>query len=116
MVKLGEPTFIDVPGDQPTINDVIPRSYSLAQNSPNPFNPSTTIVYDLSKAVHVHLVIYDLLGRHIKALVDEHKPAGRFRATWNGRDERGLSVAGGLYFCRMQAREYEKVVKMVLVR
>ena len=93
-----------------------PLSYSLAQNTPNPFNPSTTIAYDLPKNGHVHLVIYDLLGRHIKALVDEHKPAGSFRITWDGRDENGLPVAGGLYFCRLQAGEYEKVVKMVLVR
>ncbi|MBN1561038.1 hypothetical protein JW998_12365, partial [candidate division KSB1 bacterium] len=97
-------------------SDVVPLFYSLAQNSPNPFNPSTTIAYDLPTAGYVRLIIYDLLGRQIRTLVDSHKPTGRFRVTWDGRDENGLSVAGGLYFCRMQAGEYSAVVKMVLVR
>ena len=111
-------TFDILHAKMTNVNDKIhaPTMFALRQNYPNPFNPSTTIAYDLPKPGHVHLVIYDLLGRHIKALVDEHKPAGRFRATWDGRDEHGLPVAGGLYFCRMQAGEYEKVVKMVLVR
>lgn len=85
-------------------------------NTPNPFNPSTTIVCDLPNAGHVRLFIYDQLGHCIRTLLEEDKPAGRFQVNWDGRDERGMSVAGGVYFCRMQAGEYRSVVKMVLVR
>ncbi|RQW03227.1 hypothetical protein EH223_10680 [candidate division KSB1 bacterium] len=74
------------------------------------------MVYDLPNASHVRLFIYDQLGHCIRILLEDDKPASRFQINWDGRDERGLSVAGGLYFCRLQAGEYEKVIKMVLVR
>lgn len=99
-----------------TQNVAMPSAFSLAQNYPNPFNPSTSIHYDLPKAGHVRLVIYDVLGRRICTLVDRREPAGRLQTSWDGLDERGVPVAGGLYFCRMQAGEFSSVIKMVFVK
>ena len=93
-----------------------PIEYFLWQNYPNPFNPTTTIAYDMPKAYHAHLLIYDILGRHIRTLVDRREQASRFHTTWDGMDKRGMPASAGVYLCRMQAGEYTKVVKMVLVR
>ena len=94
----------------------LPADFFLAQNYPNPFNPSTTIEYDLPKASHIQLTIYDMLGRHIKQLVNAQRPAGRYSISWDGTEESGRPVAAGLYFCRMEADGYSDVVKMALVR
>jgi predicted outer membrane repeat protein len=100
------------------VDDVthFPKSFALRQNYPNPFNPNTTIEYDVPTAAHVRLAIFDILGRRTRILVDKQEQAGRFHISWEGYDERGMPVAGGLYFCRMQAGEFSTVIKMVLVR
>ncbi|MBN1465889.1 hypothetical protein JXA02_09020, partial [candidate division KSB1 bacterium] len=108
---LGEPLI-----DNSEHMDSTPLLFSLAQNFPNPFNPTTSIEYSIPKAGHVQLIIYDIIGRHIRTLEDAHKPAGRYQTTWDGADEHALLVAGGVYFCRMRAGEYRSVMKMVLVR
>jgi hypothetical protein len=72
-----------------------PIEYFLWQNYPNPFNPTTTIAHDMPKAEHVHLVIYDVLGRHIRTLVDRREQAGRFHTTWDGMDKRGKPASAG---------------------
>ncbi|HEX9972522.1 MAG TPA: T9SS type A sorting domain-containing protein, partial [bacterium] len=94
----------------------LPTHFSLDQNYPNPFNPATTIEYDVPNSNHVRLAIYDLLGRHVKTLVDTQQPAGHFQTTWDGADEHNLPVAVGVYFCRMEAGEYVKVIKLALVK
>lgn len=94
----------------------LPATFALKQNYPNPFNPTTTIEYDVPKSCHVHLIIYDVLGRHVCSLIDQQENAGRHQKIWNGTNERGIPVSGGLYFCRLQAGDYRSVVKMVLVR
>jgi len=93
-----------------------PITFSLSQNYPNPFNPSTTIAYDLPSAGFVCLIIYDVLGRHIKTVVNQQQKAGHLQTTWDGTDECGIPVAGGVYFCRMQAVDFTKVIKLTLVR
>ena len=95
---------------------VLPSGYTLSQNYPNPFNPATTIKYDLPKPGHVRLAIYDLLGRHIRTLVDTKQPAGHFQTSWDGTDERNMPVAAGVYFCRMEAKDFVKVIKLALVK
>ena len=88
----------------------------LLRNYPNPFNPTTSIEYELSKPAHVQLTICDLRGRHIKTLANQHQSTGRFQTTWEGMDECGVPATGGIYFCRMQAGDFIKVIKLVLVR
>ena len=90
----------------------IPTVYNLYQNFPNPFNPSTKINFDLPKDSKVTLVIYDLLGRVVKRLLNsEFKQAGRYSIDFNASN-----LASGVYFYRIEASEYEMTKKMVLVK
>ncbi|NIO27869.1 MAG: T9SS type A sorting domain-containing protein [Candidatus Latescibacteria bacterium] len=96
---------------------VIPSRYALYQNVPNPFNPSTVIRYDVPQGGGiVKLAIYDVTGRLIKTLVNEHNNAGRKRATWDGRNNDGVSVASGIYFYRMQAANFTATRKMLFLK
>lgn len=110
--------ILNKPKSSTTVKDVnnLPKTFALRQNYPNPFNPTTTIEYDLPTASYVQLVIYDILGHRTRTLVDGQKQAGRFHIFWDSKDESGTSVAGGVYFCRMTTDEYDKVIKLVLVR
>ena len=99
---------------KPTNN--VPDQFYLFQNHPNPFNPTTTVEYGIPVTGHVQLVIYDVLGRHIKTLVDGQHATGHFQATWDGTDEHNLPIAAGVYFCRMEAGEFVKVIKLAFVK
>ena len=94
----------------------LPQTYSLAQNFPNPFNPSTTIRYNLKEAGAVSLRIYDVMGQRVRELVDAPQPAGRYQVIWDGRDQRGTSVANGVYFYELRAGEFRALRKMVLMK
>ncbi len=96
--------------------DAVPFTTELRQNYPNPFNPNTTINYRIARNGDVKLVIYDVLGRVVKTLVDEAKVRGKYTATWNGRDNTGKAVGTGVYFIRMSAPDYEKTGKMLLLK
>ena len=93
-----------------------PRMYHLAQNHPNPFNPETTISYDIVKTGTVRLSIYALTGQLVRTLVDGERPAGSYFVTWDGTDDTGQGVASGVYLCRMETEEYRAVRKLVLIR
>jgi hypothetical protein len=95
---------------------VAPIETALMQNHPNPFNPTTTIRYDLAKKGHVSLVVYDVRGSVVRVLEDRSIPAGSHEATWNGRDEQGLPVASGIYFYRLVAPGFRDTRKMVLLK
>lgn len=90
--------------------------FKLSQNYPNPFNPTTTIEYAIPQAEHVRLVIFDLLGRRVKTLVNNRQEAGRFQAIWNATDERNVPVAAGLYLCRIEAGNFVQVIKLALIK
>ena len=93
-----------------------PRVYRLAQNFPNPFNPSTTIGYDLREKGPVSIRIYDVGGHLVRTLVDGVKEAGRYSAVWDGASERGTAVASGIYFYKMEAGAFSATKKLVLLR
>jgi hypothetical protein len=86
-------------------------SFNISQNFPNPFNPVTKINYELPKDTKVKLVIYDILGREIKTLVNEIKQSGKYTVEFNGSN-----LASGVYFYRIQAGDYIAVKRMVLVK
>ncbi|HEY9167087.1 MAG TPA: PQQ-binding-like beta-propeller repeat protein [Candidatus Kryptonia bacterium] len=90
---------------------VIPTSFALYANYPNPFNPWTTIKYDIPKQSHVLLEIYDVLGRRVETLVDEIRPQGEFKAIL-----RTEKLSSGVYFYRLQAGNFTQVKKMVLIK
>jgi hypothetical protein len=95
----------------------IPKAFALYQNAPNPFNPTTTIRYDVPLGGgKVTLKVYDVSGRIVQTLVDAVQSAGQKTARWIGTNERGERVATGIYFYRMEAAGFVKTRKMVLLR
>lgn len=110
IVEPSEPTAVNIS------NPISPKTTQLLPAYPNPFNPTTTIEYDLSKVGDVQMVIYNLLGRHVKTLVNTRQSAGHFQTIWDGTDEYDLPVAAGVYFCRMEAAEFVNVTKLLLIK
>jgi hypothetical protein len=90
--------------------------FHLEQNYPNPFNPSTTVKYELPKPVEVHLKIYDLMGQHVRTLVQQDQPAGRYTILWDGRNEKGEVLASGVYLYQLRAGSFVQTRRMALVR
>ena len=98
---------------------VLPKAFSLSQNSPNPFNPSTTISYavpESSAGVMVKMAVYNIRGQKVITLVDELKEAGNYTVNWDGRDLSGSRVSSGVYFYRINAGDFTAVRKMVIVK
>jgi len=93
-----------------------PESFSLSQNCPNPFNPQTRIDYALPVDCDVRIGIYNLLGQRVRVLVDEHQGVGHKRVYWDGKDERGVEVASGIYFYKIHAGEFVQTKKMLLLK
>jgi hypothetical protein len=94
----------------------VPARFALQQSYPNPFNPSATISYSLEKPVSVRLVVYNLLGQRVKALVGTHQQAGNHIAVWDGTDYSGRRVASGIYFYRLEAGSFTATKKMVMIK
>jgi hypothetical protein len=88
----------------------------LAQNHPNPFNPSTNIKFSVAREGHVELGVYDLSGRKVRTLVSEARDQGDYTVTWDGKDEAGSQMPSGLYFYRMDAGGKTISKKMTLVK
>ena len=97
-------------------NEIHPHQYCLGQNYPNPFNPSTVIEYHIPARAHVDLVVYNLLGRKVKTLVNEVQDAGSHSIVWNGIDTKGVEVATGVYLYRITVEDYVNSRKMLLVK
>ena len=92
-------------------NPFVVREYSLSQNFPNPFNPTTTISFSIPKAGRVTIDIFNTLGQKIQTLVDEHKAAGRYTI-----ELKGNKLPTGIYFYRMRAGDFSQIKKMMLVK
>ncbi len=88
----------------------------LAQNHPNPFNPSTDIKFSISRQGHVELAVYDLSGHKVRTLVSDTREAGDYRVTWDGRDDTGGQASSGLYFYRLTTNGKTISRKMTLVK
>jgi hypothetical protein len=89
----------------------IPENYDLFQNYPNPFNPTTNIKYDVPKASFVKIKIYDMQGKEIATLVNQDMEAGTYEAVFDAS-----KLSSGIYFYKMETREFNKVMKMVLLK
>lgn len=100
----------------PTAVDPIAPRFALEQNHPNPFNPKTTIQYQIPHSGDVSLKVYDVRGRLVRTLVAGFQPAGRQAVEWDGTDERGAKVASGSYVYRVVAGEFVDQRKMTLVK
>ena len=84
-------------------SEVVPDAVALLDNYPDPFNPSTTIRYNLNQDVHVTLRVYNMLGELVKTVVNDYQNRGHYEVLWDGRNESGASVASGIYMYRMTA-------------
>ncbi len=93
-----------------------PKEFALFRNYPNPFNPSTSIRYDVPVQSPVTLDIYDALGRLVRSLVSEIKDPGRYTITWNGRNNYNEPVSSGFYVYRIKAGNFSAVKKMLMLK
>ena len=100
------------------LNDVelVPDKFILRQNYPNPFNPTTTIQYGLPEDLNVSLVIYDVKGKVIQTLESGAQSPGWYEVVWYGETANGKSISTGIYFARLVAGEYNKVIKMLYLK
>ena len=94
----------------------VPTEFALHNNYPNPFNPTTTIAYDLPQDGTVRLIIYDVMGREVTRLVNGFTPAGYHNVRWDARNALGEQVSAGVYFYHLQSGAYVKTQKMVLLK
>ncbi len=95
---------------------LIPAKFQVFQNYPNPFNPTTTISYALPKSSLVRVVIYDVLGREVKTLVNDKQAPGVHNLIWDGLNSSGQQVASGIYFYRITAGSNVQAKKMLLLK
>lgn len=94
----------------------IPVRTALSQNSPNPFNPRTTIRFDLASPAPVRLEVYSAAGRLVRELVDASLPAGRHSVIWDGKDDAGRNVGSGIYFYRLRAGSFSESRRMTILK
>jgi hypothetical protein len=114
LVKINNTTSVDG-----SLSKTQPTEFILEPNYPNPFNPSTTITYNLPQSVHVDLSIYNVQGQCIQRLVDAYQTAGVYSVQWNGQFK-GTAAASGVYFARLNAEGKQgaqsQVQRMVLLK
>jgi len=103
--------FVDIVLSVPRRIDGIPESYSLSQNYPNPFNPETHIQYSVPKSGHVRIEIFTLTGRKVQTLVDSYHRSGVYEIAVNAGN-----LSSGTYFYRMQAGDFQKTKKFILLQ
>jgi len=95
---------------------ISPEKHTLYQNYPNPFNPNTTLSYSLSQADFVNITIYDMVGNTIKTITNGSQNAGLKKVDWNATNNNNEPVSAGLYIYKMQANEFTKTMKMLLLK
>jgi len=106
-------------GKQSTVSvlkNLLDQHQLALTNFPNPFNPETTISYNLPHSSHITITIYDLLGQKLITLFDGNKAAGSYSLKWDGKDYQGLSVPAGIYLYRFEAGNFIQEKKMILLR
>ena len=105
-------------GSGNTVHEImpVPTEFALHNNYPNPFNPTTTINYDLPQDGSVRLIIYDVMGREVTRLVNGFTPAGYHSVRWDARNKMGENVSAGVYFYHLQSGNFVKTQKMVLLK
>ena len=93
-----------------------PVSVQSLTASPNPFNPRTTISFDLARAGRVHLDCFDPAGRRVRSLLDVDLPPGQHRVPWDGKDDGGRSLASGVYFLRLTTPAGMETGRVLLIK
>jgi hypothetical protein len=96
--------------------NMIPKGFVLNENYPNPFNPITTIKYEIPKNGNVRLVIYNIIGQEVATLVNTEQWAGKYSVRWNGTNQYGSQVATGTYFYVLKTNNNQSIKKMLLLK
>ena len=107
---------VQTSGGVSAVDDALPKNMAIAGIAPNPFNPRTTIHFDVARTGRVSLGVYDLRGHLVRDLVSERLEPGRHHAVWDGRDRSGRAAAAGVYFVRMTGEGNSLTQKMVLAK
>ena len=99
-------------------NDILqlPHNFLVYQNHPNPFNPITTLRYDIPQVVNVNISIYDMMGRQVKMLINEIQSSGYKSVQWNSTNNQGKPVSAGVYLYKIQAGDFVDTKKMILLK
>jgi len=96
--------------------ETLPKAFALKQNFPNPFNPITSIAFEMPTDQNVRMTVYNMLGQSVRTLVNDQRSAGRYTILWDGRDDAGHMVGSGVYFYQIQAGSFTKTAKMVFLK
>jgi hypothetical protein len=105
-------TFAGLSAQQTEYNRTsAPHKYSLSQNYPNPFNPSTKIKFELQNGCNVKIIVYDLLGRTIKTLLNEYVDSGAHEITFDA-----TSIPAGVYFYKLSTDNFSDIKRMILLK
>lgn len=94
----------------------VPKNYALLPVYPNPFNPSTSVTYQLPESADVSVTVFNNMGQMVRELASGRHSAGRYTVQWDGRDSRGTTVTSGLYICFFKAGSQVFKQKMILMR
>jgi hypothetical protein len=110
-----------IPPDEPVgiqpMNTNVPAAFNLYQNFPNPFNPATSIKFDIAKKGNVKLVVFDMLGRELSTLINESLNPGTYQVSFDARlHGQGSGLSSGIYLCRLQSEDYIYTMKMNLIK
>ncbi len=116
MTQMHGPIPVTPKGEQIAEMQALPEAFGLTQNFPNPFNPFTEIQYQLPEASRVELVIYDVLGREVRRLVDGTVQAGYHSIQWRGEDRHHRTVGSGIYLYRLETEDFVETRRMLLLR
>ncbi len=108
---LWEARIVEETGVTAGDNNDIPKTFNLAQNFPNPFNPSTTVQYSVADAGLIKIAVYNVIGQEIARLVNEEKQPGTYNITFDASN-----LPSGIYFCRMEANDFTSTRKMILLK
>lgn len=113
LTKIYKPDSLTV-GNEIDYN--VPKTTNLDQNYPNPFNPSTSIKFQIGQPGDVSLKVYNILGKEITMLLEEFLPSGEYTIQWDGKDDKGNPLPGGVYFIQITAGQYRQSIKSVLLK
>ena len=97
------------------LNQIV-KSFQLLTNYPNPFNPTTSICYEINAPGLVEIRIYDVTGREVTTLVSEQMDAGSYQVSWNGETSTGIKAAAGVYFYQLSLNGTAETKKMLLIK
>jgi len=113
---IGSFDFLPLPLGVEGEDDLLPVTYDVGANYPNPFNPTTTIDFQLPQRSDVVLVVYNTLGQKVRTLVNGTISAGTHSVIWDGNNEAGQGVASGIYLYRFETEDFQKIQKMILMK